>query len=344
MRRIHLVVFAALLAVGLFTPRASYAQSERCFSETGFCVGGRFLQYWEQNGGLPVFGFPTGPTFQAEDPDTGATFTAQFFERNVFELHPENQAPYDVLLGRLGDDLLTLRGVDWQALPPETGPKDGCAWFEQTRHNVCNQGPTAGFKKYWETNGLEFDGRPGKSYQESLALFGLPLTDVAMETNASGDNVFTQWFERARFEWHPSNPDAFKVLLGLLGNEYLATPDEQPGPSPEPAPQPTDPCAGIAAPVDAVIEPNCLRFGESFYVAVGGFDPNQEIGFWITDEFGTTVGTAQTIRVDANGVLGGEIDTADYFGYELRPGNYVFVAQDAAGQYRPSTAPFRVLP
>jgi ELWxxDGT repeat protein len=32
--------------------------------------------------------------------------------------------------------------------------------------------------------------------------------------------VLTQWFERARFEWHPDKPDDFKVLLGLLGNEY----------------------------------------------------------------------------------------------------------------------------
>ena len=29
----------------------------------------------------------------------------------------------------------------------------------------------------------------------------------------------TQWFERARFEWHPDKPREFKVLLGLLGNE-----------------------------------------------------------------------------------------------------------------------------
>ncbi|MBV9787472.1 MAG: PD40 domain-containing protein, partial [Chloroflexi bacterium] len=30
----------------------------------------------------------------------------------------------------------------------------------------------------------------------------------------------TQWYERARFEWHPNQSDpAFRVLLGLLGNE-----------------------------------------------------------------------------------------------------------------------------
>ncbi len=31
--------------------------------------------------------------------------------------------------------------------------------------------------------------------------------------------VLTQWFERARFEYHPSNPAAYQVLLGRLGAE-----------------------------------------------------------------------------------------------------------------------------
>jgi hypothetical protein len=28
-----------------------------------------------------------------------------------------------------------------------------------------------------------------------------------------------QWFERARFEWHPGNADSYRVLLGRLGAE-----------------------------------------------------------------------------------------------------------------------------
>jgi len=31
----------------------------------------------------------------------------------------------------------------------------------------------------------------------------------------------TQWFERARFEWHPDKPVEYKVLLGRLGDEVL---------------------------------------------------------------------------------------------------------------------------
>ena len=65
------------------------------------------------------------------------------------------------------------------------------------------------------------------SYQRSLALFGLPLTAPRMETNSSGDTVLTQWFERARFEWHPQNAPEFRVLLGRLGDEVLrATSDD----------------------------------------------------------------------------------------------------------------------
>ena len=37
---------------------AEAAPRTRCFPETGFCVSGSILTYWERNGGLPVFGYP----------------------------------------------------------------------------------------------------------------------------------------------------------------------------------------------------------------------------------------------------------------------------------------------
>lgn len=214
--------FGLLVLMTLFvpTPATQAASPERCFSETNQCISGRFRQYWEQNGGLAVFGFPIGPAQGEVNRDSGQTYLTQWFERNRFELHPENQFPYDVLLGRLGDDLLRQRGTDWQQLPGEDGPKAGCLYFQKTDHNVCNQeNNQSGFKYYWLSHGLEFDGAPGVSFEESLALFGLPLTDEHVETNSSGDTVITQWFERARFEWHPDKPQEYKVLLGLLGNE-----------------------------------------------------------------------------------------------------------------------------
>jgi hypothetical protein len=178
-------------------------------------VSGDFLAYWQRHGGLPVFGYALTERRQENGRDT------QYFERQRFEAHPENRAPYNILLGRLGAELLERRGINWQTDIPAEAQNSACLWFPQTRHNVCNQAGGAGFRSYWSSHGLEFDGRPGKSYNESLALFGYPITEAAMETNSSGDRVLTQWFERARFEWHPNNPAMYRVLLGRLGAELL---------------------------------------------------------------------------------------------------------------------------
>jgi hypothetical protein len=46
----------------------------------------------------------------------GDTVLTQYFERAVFEHHPDNQAPYQVLLRRLGVEELQARG--WCAAAP----------------------------------------------------------------------------------------------------------------------------------------------------------------------------------------------------------------------------------
>jgi hypothetical protein len=207
------VALALFLVVGTAHEHVQ-AQDEICFSETGFCISGRIREYWEQNGGLPVFGYPI--TAQQAETVEGQSVQVQWFERNRLELHPENERPYDVLLGRLGAGYLEQQGRNWFTFPTSQ-PRDGCRFFAETGHNVCGE-----FLNYWRSNGLEIDGRPGKTEAESLALFGLPLSDEQTET-FDGKEYTVQWFERARFEFHPENQPPFNVLLGLLGNEMRAT-------------------------------------------------------------------------------------------------------------------------
>lgn len=77
----------------------------RYFPETGFGVGGLFLQFWEENGGLMSFGYPISAEFDEVQPD-GRAFRVQYFERARFELHPEAAGtPYVVQLGLLGSAL-----------------------------------------------------------------------------------------------------------------------------------------------------------------------------------------------------------------------------------------------
>jgi Tol biopolymer transport system component len=209
----HILIVLLLLLALLPGVGHARAADERCFPETNQCISGRFRVYWDENGGLPVFGFPITPARDERNRDTGQAYLTQWFQRNRFELHPENATPYDVLLGRLGDDRLRQQGRDWQSFFPKADPA-APHYFVETGHSIA---PI--FWDYWRSHGLEFDGSPGKSAAENLALFGYPISEGAMETNSSGDLVFTQWFERARFEWHTENRPPFDVLLGLLGSE-----------------------------------------------------------------------------------------------------------------------------
>ncbi|NWJ46085.1 MAG: hypothetical protein HXX08_09425 [Chloroflexi bacterium] len=284
-----------------------------CFVETNQCISGRIREFWEQNGGLPVFGFATTP--QRLETVEGQNFQAQWFERTRLELHPENQRPYDVLLGRLGDDRLKQQQRDWTAFPKATSPGSNCLYFAETGHRVCDQ-----ILKAFRNNGLEFDGQAGKSLAESIALFGLPLSEPLTETFPDGKVFISQWFERARFEIHPENQPPYDVLLGLLGNEIKAgggttgnkptptpvpqpTPTPAPQPTPTPAPQPTSTptpnngCGDIPASRYGSVSPsNCNYFGTVLYFSIYGFAPNEDLGFWITAPNGRMLGTAKTVK------------------------------------------------
>jgi len=57
-RPIMLALLAAVsLALALFAP-ADAAPRTRCFAQTGVCITGPILEYWERNGGLQHFGYP----------------------------------------------------------------------------------------------------------------------------------------------------------------------------------------------------------------------------------------------------------------------------------------------
>ena len=210
MRRMIIFVIMLGLLVGM-QPKQTAKAAQRCFTETNQCMDGRIAEFWEQNGGLAVFGFPIGP--QEQITFDGKTITVQRFERNRLELHPGNKRPYDVLLGRLGADRLGQQGRDWFSFA-KSGDTGGCRVFAETGHAVCGA-----ILKAWRANGLQIDGKKAVSDAESLALFGMPLSGLMTETLSDGKQYQVQWFERARFELHPENAAPYNVLLGLLGNE-----------------------------------------------------------------------------------------------------------------------------
>jgi len=188
----------------------------RYFPETGHSLSHGFKAFWERSGGLPIFGYPLTEEFSEINPDLGKPFTVQYFERQRFEYHPELAGtPYEVQLGRLGVEDAKRRGLlghpAFQPIPASAISGD-CWFFPETGHAVCDR-----FLAYWRSYGLEF-GDPGISFRESLALFGYPISEPFTDP-VTGLTI--QYFERARFEYHPENPEPYQVLLGLLGRDLV---------------------------------------------------------------------------------------------------------------------------
>jgi hypothetical protein len=206
-RLVHLLALVGLLLGGLLVaaPHPAAAQDEVCFAETGFCVRGRFLAYWQEHGGLAINGYPLSDERQ-ELLEDGNTYTVQYFERVRMEYHPENPAPWDVELGQFGRRALLMRDIGG---PPDTSPvapQPGMTFFPETGHNLGG-----GFLDYWQGHG-------------GLAQFGFPLTEVIEERLVPNTPTTyqVQYFERARFELHPENAPPYDIELGQFGRQILS--------------------------------------------------------------------------------------------------------------------------
>ncbi len=173
-----------------------------CPPETGKCVQGQFLAYWQAHGGLAINGYPLSDE-RIEILDDGKPYIVQYFERVRMEYHPENKSPHDVLLGQFGRIVYvsrTGRGTD-----PPAPSVPGARYFPQTGHNLAGS-----FRRFWEANGGE-------------AQFGFPLGEERREVLEDGNEYTVQYFERARFEYHPGETPV-DVQLGQFGRYILALP------------------------------------------------------------------------------------------------------------------------
>jgi hypothetical protein len=221
-----LLAVISMLALVLTLSGNSYAQSTSVyFPQTGHTLQGGFLAYWQTHGGLMQQGYPITDEYPEVNSVDGKTYTTQYFERARFEFHPEQPNPqFQVLLGLLGREVLQTRYPNGLPLiTPVIVPGGGSYTFPQTGHTV-----TGLFLSYWLNHG-------------GLAQQGYPLTEAFYEVNqADGQAYVTQYFERARFEYHPEQQDPqYRVLLGLLGREVYQSKQPPPPPPPTPTGTPT---------------------------------------------------------------------------------------------------------
>jgi outer membrane protein assembly factor BamB len=180
-------------------PLAIPGSGSRLFPETGKTVSGIFLDYWNGHGALAQLGYPISDLLRERSALDGETYIVQYFERAIFEYHPENRPPYDVLLSQLG----TFR---YKQAYPEGAPNqqpnttEGSVLFPETGKRLGGI-----FLDYWNTNG-------------GLLQFGYPISDEFVEQSSlDGKHYIVQYFERAVLELHPENHEPYDVLLSQLG-------------------------------------------------------------------------------------------------------------------------------
>ncbi len=237
---VALVLFG-LLAVA---PAAPVSAASDYYADTGHYLYGQFRDYWNGNGGLLQFGFPITKVFDQQSED-GKSHPTQYLQRVVFEQHAENKGtPFEVLGRRLAALLTVDRAKTDPNFQPVGNPNDGRAWFSQTNHTIGGgDAGNAAIRSFWEKAG-------NGDIQRSVQIFGYPISEPFDEQNppvpaGDGQTHRVQYFERYRLEYHPENPDPYKVLLGLLGVSQADKDNLDPAlRAPEPPGQPQPDCIG----------------------------------------------------------------------------------------------------
>jgi lipoprotein-anchoring transpeptidase ErfK/SrfK len=212
-----LALLAAVLATG-WLPMPGVAAAEWApptavyIPQTGHHLSGGFLTYWRENSGATFLGNPI-----TEELTEGGV-AVQYFERARLELRDDG-----ITLGALGDELARAHALRSPQQPrlargdesdesPRVDPfarlpfaifevdPDDHRFFAETGHTVRYS-----FKQAWEKNGGE-------------ERYGLPISEEFTEISPiDGKAYTTQYFARARFEYHPGQINNYSVTLTPLG-------------------------------------------------------------------------------------------------------------------------------
>ncbi len=185
------VLIASVAALAPITADADdHHPDEVYFEKTGQYVGGEFLRFWVEHGGVRIFGYPLTPVIEQDGIET------QYFERHVMELHEDNRDGEYIFLRRLGAEARDDRGIAdrWPFDPDEKG--DSGRFFAATQQNMSGT-----FLRFWEENG-------------GSRVFGYPIS-----TTFRHYGTRVQFTERAILEHRPGNSSDWRVLSERLGTE-----------------------------------------------------------------------------------------------------------------------------
>ena len=196
--RVILLLSLLCLASGLgWQSTSAQPEGEKFFEQTGHHVSGDFFRfYFSVPNPAELYGYPISVVFR----DATTQLIVQYFEKVRFELHPENPISSRVVVSKLGEYMYSPG-----AASPVPKSYAACRTIHPTDFRVCYD-----FLNFFKANG-------------GVKQFGLPISNFELH----GDRI-VQYFERARFEWHPELPFGKRVVLTDLGRQYFHLRGENP--------------------------------------------------------------------------------------------------------------------
>lgn len=169
------------LLLGGVSVQAQDADS-RFFDETRHNIRGDFWRYYQSiSDAETFFGYPITEEFSNNE-----GVLVQYFQRVRFELQGG-----EVRISPLGS-LTYNSGIQLNVNNPLA-----CRNYE-TGFSIC-----FAFLEY-------FDAHNG------VSLLGYPISPFEYQ-----DDLIVQYFQNGRLEWHPSNPEGQRVVMGDLGSAYF---------------------------------------------------------------------------------------------------------------------------
>ncbi|PDW01844.1 hypothetical protein [Candidatus Viridilinea mediisalina] len=188
------------------------------FAETGHTLRNQpapFRDFWQNNGGLAVFGYPLSEQFQEVNQADGQTYWVQYFERQRLEWHPNQANPnYRILLGLLGNEYRDRHHANNPAFTPR-GPADalprpfiygfnahlygqGSAW--QDRNRALTLANNAGMP--W----IRQQVRWKDLHDQSGQIFWGELDDIVADANRQNVNLLLGIVSAPRWAGGPGMP------------------------------------------------------------------------------------------------------------------------------------------
>ncbi len=167
------------------------------FPETGHTLTGDFLIYYKDTPNAElVLGNPITEPFE----DQFSGHLVQYFERARLEKGDGNELELEVFASPLGYYMYV---PSTELYSPKNLP--GCRYYSEYKKHVCYA-----FLDFFEAHG-------------GVAQFGYPISNFEIR-----DGWIVQYFQRARFEWHPELPSGQRVKLSDLGSLYFDMIKEDP--------------------------------------------------------------------------------------------------------------------